>query len=175
MEQQDLLARLISWELPQGPLREPEDIEREMRQVARELGAEVAPRLAALAAALEREQSPHRDVFLEFMDIYAAAFPEALAAGLLQHLSPDGPPLVVTPLGATRRGDASHRLLATLNLAAAGDDLLEALACALGELGGGEAANEALRVLIGRPGLSPRVREEVEIALQNLDGASSTS
>lgn len=174
MEQQDFLARLVSWELPQGPFREPEDIEREMRQVADELGAEAAPRLAALAATLEREQSPHRDVFLEFMDIYAAAFPEALAAGLLQHLSSHGPPLVVTLLGATRRGDASHRLLATLNLDMASDDLLEALACALGELGG-KAASEALRALIGRSGLSSRVREEVEIALQNLDCASRPS
>ena len=174
MEQQDFLARLVSWELPQGPFRDPEDIERGMRQVAEELGAEAAPRLAALAATLEREQSPHRDVFLEFMDIYAAAFPEALAAGLLQHLSPDGPPLVVTLLGATRRGDASHRLLATLNLDTAGDDLLEALACALGEFGG-ETAREALRALMRRAGLSPRVRMEIEIALQNLDGVSSTA
>jgi hypothetical protein len=174
VEQQDFLARLASWELPLGPFREPEDIERGMRQVAQELGAEAAPRLGALAVTLEREQSPGRDVFLEFMDIYAAAFPEALAAGLLQHLSPDGPPLVVTLLGATRRSDASHRLLATLNLDAADDDLLEALACSLGELGG-EAASEALRALIGRPGLSPRVRAEVEIALRNLGLVSRPS
>src|SRR5690606_24904397 len=105
---------------------------------------------------------------------YAAAFPEALAASLLQHLALDGPPLVVTLLGATRRGDSSRRLLATLDLEAAGDDLLEALACALGELGG-ETARSALRALSGRPGLSPRVREEVEIALQNLDRASRPS
>lgn len=170
MGQQEFLARLASWEQPLGPFREPEDIEREMQQLAQALGAEAAPRLATLAVTLERERSPRRDVFLEFMDIYAAAFPDALAAGLLQHLAPDGPPLVVTLLGATHRGDASRRLLATLDLEAAGDDLLEALACALGELGG-EAASEALRALIGRPGLSPRVREEVEIALQNLDRA----
>jgi hypothetical protein len=163
----DLRARLVSWDFPLGPFRDPADIEPEMQRFAAELGPAAAPDLADLACALSREHARELDVCAEFLAVYAVHHPTSLAAALLARLGPAGPPLLVEALGPTRSPDAAPRLLATLDLAAADEELLVCLACALGELGD-PAAIAGLHALAARDDIPSAVRDELEIALHNL-------
>jgi len=169
MDTAEFRKTLETWDLPLGPFREPEDIVNEMRETAIEMGPAAASALAELATAIDRDRLPNRQVFIEFMNYYAKAFPEELASALSDRLSADGPPLPVLILGSTGSGTASSRLLSVLNLETADDDLLEALASTLGELGDVRAI-EALRALGKRDDLSERVRNEINIALWNDSG-----
>lgn len=168
------LAQLARWDLPLGPLREPEDIWREMRATASSLGPDAAPALAELLEQLERAADPRREVLSELLQLYAEQQGEALAQALLARLHPDGPPLLVELLGSTGSPRVAPALAATLDVERAGDDLLVALACTLGELAllGDEPAIALLRAMDAVPTLSGRVREELDIALANLQGAS---
>lgn len=168
MDTADFRKRLASWDHPLGPFREPEDISEEMQQAALELGASAARGLADLAVAIDRERSPLGGVFIDFIEYYARSFPEALAEALLERLTSNGPPLVVFALGSTGSATASRHLLSTLDLNSADDDLLEALASTLGELGDSHSI-EALRALRNRPGLSDRILNEINAALWDAD------
>lgn len=167
IEMAELRRRLQSWDLPLGPFREPEDVRSDMHRAADEMGAAAAVDLASLVAIVGHPRAPDGAVLAEFLEIYAEHHPEPLAAALLERLTPQGPPLLVCALGSTASPDAPTRLLATLDLASADDDLLEALACTLGELGDSRAV-KGLRDLAARADLSPAVRQEVQIALSNV-------
>ena len=169
MDTAEFRRRLASWDLPLGPFRELEDIDKEMQQAAFEMGPDAATALADLTITIEREQSSHRQVFIEFMTYYAKAFPEALTSALLERLSANGPPLAVLILGSTGSPTASSGLLSKVNLDTADDDLLEAVASTLGELGDARSI-AALRALAGRDDLSERVRNEIKISLWDVDG-----
>jgi hypothetical protein len=168
MDSAELRRKLESWDLPLGPFRELEDIEQEMRETALEMGLGAAPVLADLAITIESDQSSYRQEFLNFSEFSARLFPDALATALLERLTPNGPSLLVLALGPTGSADASSRLMSTLDLGAADDDLLESLASTLGEIGDSKAI-EALRMLQKRPNLSKGVRDEIKTALWDSD------
>jgi len=163
----DLRARLAAWDLPLGPFREPDDIVREMHAAAAALGPAAADDLADLVTALAREHAREQPVLAEFLEIYAADHAAALAPALLARLDPAGPAALVEALGSTRSADAAQLLLATLDLAAADEELLVTLACTLGELGD-PVALAGLHALAARDGLPSAVLEEIDIALQHI-------
>lgn len=164
MDERTLRARLTSWE-NLGPLRTLEEMRGEMDRGARASGPSAAPLLSGLLSALEREKSGLLDPMLDFLDAYVALFPEVLAAALLAELGPSGPPTLIEVLGSTRFTGAVEVLRERVNLDAADADVLVAVACALGEIGGADAI-DMLRELQRRPALPERARREVEIALE---------
>ncbi len=163
----DFRARLAGWDFPLGPFREPDDIVREMHAAAAALGPAAADDLADLVIALAREHAREQQVLAEFLEIYVTDHAAALAPALLARLGPAGPAALVEALGSTRSADASQLLLATLDLAAADEQLLVTLACTLGELGD-PAAVAGLHALAARDGLSPAVLDEIDTALQHI-------
>lgn len=166
----DFRARLVAWDFPLGPFRDPDDLPREMHAAPAALGPAAADDLADLVTTLAREHAREQQVLAEFLEIYVTAAADhaaALAPALLTRLGPAGPAALVEALGTTRSADASHILLATLDLAAADELLLVTLACTLGELGD-PAAVAGLHALAARDGLSPAVLDEIDIALQHI-------
>ena len=99
--------------------------------------------------------------------MYSRYYPDALAEALLQELRPTGPPLVVSLLGCTGNPKAVTQLKEVLDLNNASNDLLEALAGTLGDLGRSEAL-ETLHFLQKKEDLSQQVQEEINIALSQI-------
>jgi hypothetical protein len=168
----NLRAKLKNWD-SLGPFRSIDDLDREMETEAHKWGALAASKLAKALVELELADDPLIDVLVEFLDIYCKHYPNALGEALLQELRPDGPPRLVMQIGCTGNVEAITRLKQIINLEMAGDELLVSLACALGDLGGSEALT-ILNSLQQRQNLSNEVKNEIDIALQNLAQKAQT-
>ena len=166
MEKQDLQMRLASWE-NLGPMRSLEDLLREMGQYASTLDAAAASTIVELLCDLERDRSSLLGPLAEFIDIYAKLFPEALSSELLRKIGPNGPPILVELLGSARTAATVEALRRQVSLEQADEDLLVALASALGEIGSPEAIT-MLHELLHRPALPESARREIQIAFKNL-------
>lgn len=167
MEFNEIRDKLNRWSFPHGPFREMSEIFQEMEMMSRCTGAEVAPKLVTTLVLLEQAMDPLEEALYQFLQVYAKFYPKALEEALLQELTPTGPPALIEILGHIGSKRALRQLGKVLALDEADDDLLESLACALGELGGIEA-KQMLYILRGRTNLSLSVHNEINIALANL-------
>jgi hypothetical protein len=163
MTETELRAQLAGWR-NLGPFREIEDLRREMAAVADSMSDLDADVVAAVLVALAREDdSASLDALCDFLEFFARSRPRALGAALLTRLEHTGPPVLVEQIGTTDHPDAAKRLRERLDLNAASEPLLIALASTLGELRGDDAGAllEELAALGTLPG---SVRDEIAIA-----------
>lgn len=167
MEFNDIRDKLNHWSFPHGPFREISEIFQEMEAMSRCMGAEVAPKLVRTLVLLDQAMDPLEEALYQFLQVYANFYPKALEEALLQELTPTGPPTLVEILGHIGSKRALRQLRNVLALDEADDDLLESLACALGELGGIEA-KQMLYILRDKTNLSLSVQNEINIALTTL-------
>jgi hypothetical protein len=163
----ELRAKLKDWDLPMGPFGSIEEVYREMEVETHKLGPSAATELAKALVKLEVEDDPLLESLDEFLEIYSRHYPDALGEALLVELRPTGSPSLVRLLGCTSSTKAVTQLKKVLALNEASDDLLEALAGTLGDLGGAEAL-ELLNSLQKRENLSKQVQEEINIALSKI-------
>lgn len=149
-------AKLKDWDLPMGPFQSIEEVYREMEVETHKLGPSAATELAKALVKLEVEGDPLLGSLDEFLEMYCRYYPNELAEALLLQLRPTGPPVLVELLGCTGSAKAVKQLKNILILNEASDDLLEALAGALGDIGGDEAL-KMLQSLEQRENLSKDV------------------
>jgi hypothetical protein len=165
MNEAELRTRLAGWH-NLGPLRELDDLRREMAVAAEAMTDFNADVVAATLVALDREgDRPALDALCDFLEFFTHSHPHALGAALLARLQPDGPPVLVEQIGATHHPDAARLLGERLNLQAASEPLLIALASTLGELRGGDA-DALLETVAALDSLPTSVRDEIAIARQ---------
>jgi len=162
-----LRAKLESWSFPLGPFRSVEEVYREMEEEMHHLGSGAATELVEALIELETKGDPLLSELDEFMEMYSRHYPDALAEALLSQLCSTGPSSLVGLLGCTGSTKAVTQLKKVLDLNEASDDLLEALAGTLGDLGGSEAL-EILQFLNKREHLSKQVQDEINIAVSNI-------
>lgn len=167
MELTELRDKLERWTFPLGPFVSIQDVYDEMAQEAQKLGLSSANELVEALITLDAEGDSLLEQLGELLEMYSRYYPDALAEALLEQLRPSGPPLLVNLLGCTGSDKAVTQLKKTLNLNIASNDLLEALAGTLGDLGGSEAL-EILYSLHNQKNLSKQVQEEINIALSNI-------
>jgi hypothetical protein len=134
---------------------------------AHKWGALAASRLTKTLVEMELTNDHLIDVLVEFLDIYCDRYPNALGEALLQELRLNKSPRVILQLGCTGNVEVVTRLKQTIDLEIASDELLISLACVLGDLGSSEALT-ILHCLQRRKNLSNEVKNEIDIALQNL-------
>jgi len=130
---------LRDWDFPTGPFESPADVTRAMTREAEVLGPQAAPELVQAIVALDSVQYQHIEVVYEFIEIYAALYPQALEAAILRQLTNQGPPILVDLLGTTGSAKAVQALASVIDPTAASEELAVALAGALGEIGGPQA------------------------------------
>jgi hypothetical protein len=149
------------------PFRTVDELRDEMARSVHEMGPDDASTLAEALISLEREGGHLLDPLLDLVDLYAEHNAASLAEALTTRLAPDGPPNAVEVLGATRSPLAVDTFRKRLDLENADEDLLVAVACALGDIGNQDASDMLLE-MSRRSGLSAKVRQELEIALKNM-------
>ena len=167
MKHHEISTELNLWSFPRGPFVDLSDILTEMEATSRCLGVNAAPDLAVMLVQLDSEMDSSLEALYQFLQFYAKSYPKALEKALLQELRPTGPPTLVEILGVTGNPDVVTQLREVLAIDEADDELLLSLACALGELGGGEA-RQMLYQLRRRSNLSQPVQHEIKIALGNI-------
>lgn len=165
MNDTELRAQLADWR-NLGPLREVEDLRREMAAVADAMSDLDADIVAAALVALPREDDiSSLDALCDFLEFFARSHPRALGTALLTRLERNGPPVLVEQIGATDHPDAVKHLRERLDLSTASEPLMIALASTLGELRGDDAG--ALLDELAALGTLPKsVRDEIAIACQ---------
>lgn len=170
MNETEFRRRLASWQ-NLGPLREIDDLRREMAAAAGEMSGADADMVAATLVTLARgSEDSVLDALCDFLAFFAQSHPRALGAALLARLDSSGPPVLVEQIGATDHPDAVKRLRDSLDLQRASEPLLIALVSTLGELRGDDAAT-FLDDVAALPGLPISVRDEIAVARRLRQGA----
>jgi hypothetical protein len=163
MNETEFRSRLASWQ-NLGPLREIDDLRREMAAAAGAMSDADADMVAATLVALARDgEDSTLDALCDFLGFFAHSHPRARGAALLARLDSSGPPVLVEQIGATGQPDAVKRLRDSLDLQRASEPLLIAPASTLGELGGDGAA-AFLDELAALTPLPSAVRDEIAVA-----------
>jgi hypothetical protein len=170
MNETEFRNRLASWQ-NLGPLREVDDLRREMAAAAGAMSGADSDMVAATLVALARDgEGSTLDALCDFLAFFADSHPRALGAALLARLDASGPPVLVEQIGATGHPDAVTHLRDGLDLQRASEPLLIALASTLGELGGDDAA-AFLDDLAALAALPASVRDEIAVARRLQRGA----
>ncbi len=170
MNETEFRSRLASWQ-NLGPLREIDDLHREMAAAAGGMSGGDADMVAATLVALAGgSEDSVLDALCDFLAFFARSHPRALGAALLARLDSSGPPVLVEQIGATDHPDAVKRLRDSLDLQRAPEPLLIALVSTLGELRGDDAA-AFLDDVAALPGLPSSVRDEIAVARRLRQGA----
>lgn len=162
-----LRTKLTEWDLPQGPFISYEDIYHDMDLEAQRLGADAATELIATFITLETEQDPQVDVLGEFLNIYSEHYPDELHQALLAQLTPTSSPWFIALLGSSGHSDIVKKLMNTLDLGTASDDLLQSYISVLSYIGGEESIS-ALQKLLQRPKLSEQVHNNITKTIDTL-------
>ena len=161
----ELRSLCAKWDSPLGPFLRPEDVRREMSQVAEKLGSGAAPYLAEFLKEQDRSSFGHLQPLSEFAQLYLERYPEFVDV-LLQCLEASGPALVIELLGASGAAGVSAKLIRVVDLKGASLELQIALFGALGELGDSHAWSFLRSIDEG--GFAAGVRNEIEVARRNV-------
>ncbi len=160
------------WDYSHGPFGSEEEMREDMARFAKELSGTNAYEFVTAILWMMENDYPHLEVVYDFIDIYVQESGEALAQALLEHITHEGPPLLVELVGATKSSRAVAVLKERVPIKTAVPELIQALACALGEIGGEEAVT--LLCDLQKLRMPEEIMKEIEIAFRNIATNLST-
>lgn len=131
-----VMEKFETWDSPMGPFQEIDAIIADMSRFADYLGDEHAAEFVRSLLWMIDHAYPHLEVVYEFMDIYVQKYSGSIATAIIKQLTPQGPPLLIEMLGATKEEAAVDFLVKTINLNEATEALAVATIGAIGEIGG---------------------------------------